>query len=330
MIRNERQYRITKAHADKFARALQEAAARSGIDPLLHRLEQDALRSQLRDLEQDIREYETLQSGQQSVLSLDSFAELPSALVKARIAAGLTQKDLADRLGLKEQQVQRYETTDYASASVTRLKEVIDALSIRIREDVFLASPKMSMSMLFQRLAPVGIGKDFLMERILPSYLSETIAANPRKPSGGDALRAASVVGRVYQWTPEEIFGDSPLRIEATPAGMARFKLPRRAEQRYLSAYTVYAHFSGTLVLKAFPREQTDTIPIDATECRQSIIASFGEITFGNVLKYVWRLGIPVLPLNDSGAFHGACWRAHGRNIIVLKQRTTVPGSLVE
>jgi hypothetical protein len=28
-----------------------------------------------------------------------------------------------------------------------------------------------------------------------------------------------------------------------------------------------------------------------------------------------------VLPLTDSGAFHGACWRVDGRNIIVLKQK---------
>ncbi|MCH7687317.1 MAG: hypothetical protein IH899_11655 [Planctomycetes bacterium] len=33
-------------------------------------------------------------------------------------------------------------------------------------------------------------------------------------------------------------------------------------------------------------------------------------------------MGIPVLPLNDPGAFHGACWREGGRNIIILKQQT--------
>ena len=79
MISNERQYRITKAHAEKFSRALQEAAARNGVDPLLQKLELDALRSQLRDLEQELREYEMLRSGVESVLTLDSFAELPGA-----------------------------------------------------------------------------------------------------------------------------------------------------------------------------------------------------------------------------------------------------------
>ena len=33
---------------------------------------------------------------------------LPIELIRARIAKGLTQKDLARKLGLKEQQIQRY------------------------------------------------------------------------------------------------------------------------------------------------------------------------------------------------------------------------------
>ena len=140
MISNERQYRITKAHAEKFSRALQEATARSGIDPLLQKMEFDALRSQLHDLEQELREYETLCSGAENVFTLDSFAELPRALIKARIASGLTQKDLADRLGLQEQQIQRYEATDYTAASVRRLKQVIEALGIRVHADVLLGT----------------------------------------------------------------------------------------------------------------------------------------------------------------------------------------------
>ena len=144
MISNERQYRITKAQAEKFSHALRETGTRSKIDPLLQKLEIDALRSQLQDLEQELREYELLRSGQESVLTLDSFAELPRALIKARVASGLTQKELADRLGLKEQQIQRYEATDYTTASVRRLKQVIEALGLRLHADVFLAVPKAS------------------------------------------------------------------------------------------------------------------------------------------------------------------------------------------
>jgi hypothetical protein len=51
-------------------------------------------------------------------------------------------------------------------------------------------------------------------------------------------------------------------------------------------------------------------------------VSTYGSLTFKNALHYVWSLGVPVLPLNDSGAFHGAFWRVEGRNVIVLKQPT--------
>jgi HTH-type transcriptional regulator / antitoxin HipB len=48
---------------------------------------------------------------------LGSLNDLPTTLIKARIAAGLTQKDLADKIGVREQQIQRYEANHYNSAS---------------------------------------------------------------------------------------------------------------------------------------------------------------------------------------------------------------------
>ena len=63
---------------------------------------------------------------------------MPEALVRARKAAGLTQKELGRRLGLKEQQIQRYEATRYAGANLTRIQAVVDALGVRIHERVIL------------------------------------------------------------------------------------------------------------------------------------------------------------------------------------------------
>jgi len=133
MIRNERQYRITKAQAEKFARALAEVPKRAAKNRLLARLETDALRSQLKDLQQELKEYEALQSAGPRKIVVESFDQLPSALVKARIAAGLSQKQLAARLGLKEQQIQRYEATDYRAASLSRLQRIMKALGIDVQ-----------------------------------------------------------------------------------------------------------------------------------------------------------------------------------------------------
>ena len=55
-------------------------------------------------------------------------SELPRLLIKARIARGLSQKSLAGRLGLKEQQNQMYEASEYASASLARVRSVAEVL----------------------------------------------------------------------------------------------------------------------------------------------------------------------------------------------------------
>ena len=57
----------------------------------------------------------------------------------ARIAARLTQKALAERLGLQEQQVQRWEASLYSGVGVERLQEIIDALGMGVRETVSYA-----------------------------------------------------------------------------------------------------------------------------------------------------------------------------------------------
>src|SRR2546422_10692265 len=106
MIKNERQYRITKAQIDNFRAALKELAQKPprNLHPLLSKAQREALESQLQDLEAEAREYKALQSGRRHVLQLDSFDELPRALIRARIAKGLAQKQLGGELGVKEHQ----------------------------------------------------------------------------------------------------------------------------------------------------------------------------------------------------------------------------------
>jgi len=139
MIRNERQYIITKAQIKKFKKALDEFdKQKSRVHPMLVKAQKDAMKSQLAELEDQVKEYEKLRAGKYKVLKGSSIAELPVVLIRARIALGLTQKQLAERVGLKEQQIQRYEETDYAAASFSRLQEVIEALGLDIEEKIFL------------------------------------------------------------------------------------------------------------------------------------------------------------------------------------------------
>jgi ribosome-binding protein aMBF1 (putative translation factor) len=139
MIQNEREYKITKAQADKFAEALIafEKTPPEG-HPKMRKAYKDAMQSQLEELQEQLNDYETLKRGKAKTLPIESFEELPKILIQARIAAGLSQKELGDQLGLKEQQIQRYEATLYKSASLTRLLAVANALGIRLDGRVVL------------------------------------------------------------------------------------------------------------------------------------------------------------------------------------------------
>ena len=96
MIKNQRQYLITKAQLEKFQKALKEFGGQdSKIHPKLLKAQKDAMASQAHELKKQIDEYERLKSGHYKVLKPNSIEDLPLELIRARIALGLTQKDLA-------------------------------------------------------------------------------------------------------------------------------------------------------------------------------------------------------------------------------------------
>ncbi len=138
MITNERQYRITSTQLEKFLEAINnfdlKAAIKQAKSKALAKAEIDALRSEYENLLMQLHEYKTLKSGTVEILKASNLKDLPSILIRARIVKGLSQRQLADIIGLKEQQIQRYEAEEYASANLSRFVEVANALNLNISE----------------------------------------------------------------------------------------------------------------------------------------------------------------------------------------------------
>lgn len=139
MITNERQYAITRAQAEQFRKSL----ARFGesgqkFDATVSSAMRMGLQSQLEDLQGEIAEYESLKTGNTKKFVSNTLADLAVGLIKARIARGLTQKELAMKLNINERQIQRYESTLYEGAALRRLQEVADALNVKVREEITL------------------------------------------------------------------------------------------------------------------------------------------------------------------------------------------------
>jgi DNA-binding Xre family transcriptional regulator len=138
MIKNERQYRITRAQAARFEEALElvrRDAAHNQLPPRIRQIKEESLQGQLDSLRAELAEYEALKSGETERIELDRWEKIPQALIQARIAANLTQKELAERVGIAEQEIQRYEATDYATVSFARLTEIVNALGLQTRAE---------------------------------------------------------------------------------------------------------------------------------------------------------------------------------------------------
>lgn len=131
MIKNEREYKITKASLAKFEQALSvltKLQDKTPKDAAKRKLQEAATKSMINDLQEQIGEYEQLRAGRFDLGSLDVVEAIPSSLICARIALGWTQKELAKRLGTTEQQIQKYEATDYESASFRKISEIVSVL----------------------------------------------------------------------------------------------------------------------------------------------------------------------------------------------------------
>ncbi len=329
MITNERQYRITRAEADKFRAALNALEAtedtRDDVHPLLLKAEREALESQLSDLLFEIDQYEALLTSEAPVIEVESFGELANGLIKARIAAGLSQKDLAERLGLKPQQIQRYEAEQYSGASLKRLTEIVDALNIRVTQDIFVPFRAEDFDGLSKKVEQVGLSQDFLISRLLPSKDAARLERGLGESEYNDGLivnSASESLDRVFGWTRDLLFSDTPLPPPELAAAEARFKMPAARSQKTTSAYAAYAHYLALLVLQGSPQLEPALVPDEPDVMRSAILDNYHEISFRSCLNYAWDLGVAVLPLRDAGTFHGACWRYDGRNVIVLKQRS--------
>jgi transcriptional regulator with XRE-family HTH domain len=242
---------------------------------------------------------------------VDDLAELPRALIQARIAAGLSQRELGERLDLKEQQIQRYEASEYASASLARLLDVVRALKVRLRQDVVLPSADVSTNKLLAELEAVGLDRSFAKNRLLVENDTEAPES---------AWRSALAVGRVFRVPIGDV-----VRGHLTPspaAAHAMFKLPRGASAPKLLAYAAYARYLAERVLACIPVRETKPLLDRPRDVFRVLQQDYGGVTFSAALAFAWDRGLVVLPLRDAGAFHGAFWRIGGRGVLVLKQST--------
>lgn len=90
----------------------------------------------LRDRESEISDYDALKRGELDLPKLKRLDEVASLIPRIRIARGVSQTELARRLGVSKQVVNRYEESGYQTVGLARLQQILDALKTRTEIDL--------------------------------------------------------------------------------------------------------------------------------------------------------------------------------------------------
>ncbi len=136
IILNEREARDVRSRKAKLEQSLATEATFEpfikGLPPQVVNGYWKALKAHKEQLEAQVAAYDAAKQGNYSSLLDRASTNSGVSLIVARIARGLTQKELARRLGLKEQQIQRYEADRYNSISHSNFERVASALGAKV------------------------------------------------------------------------------------------------------------------------------------------------------------------------------------------------------
>ena len=133
MIRTEAEYQEAfRRVADEKARIAAHRAHLEAMELSPEEIKRalDPLQSFHLQLAEEVESYERLRRGE--VEAIVNLQGLGRVLIGLRIALGLTQRELAERLGIHESQVSRDERNEYHGVSIERASRILEAMGVRL------------------------------------------------------------------------------------------------------------------------------------------------------------------------------------------------------
>ncbi|MFM8805157.1 MAG: helix-turn-helix domain-containing protein, partial [Planctomycetia bacterium] len=133
MIRNEAEYQEAVLRlADEQKRLKAQRAKLNELDLSQEEIKRvlDPIKSFHEQLKEEVASYERLQRGEFE--ELQNFEGLGRLLIALRISKGISQRELADRLGVHESQVSRDERNEYHGVTVDRASRILQGLGAEV------------------------------------------------------------------------------------------------------------------------------------------------------------------------------------------------------
>ena len=147
MIRNEHEYReaVTRLGKEQGRIEAQKAELeKMGLSPADVKRSIDPIESFHLQLQEEVDSYQRLKRGEfDEIWNLQGLGEL---LISARIARGLTQRQLAEKLGVNESQVSRDERNEYHGVTLDRAARILESLGVELRTTMVARSDDHSLT----------------------------------------------------------------------------------------------------------------------------------------------------------------------------------------
>ena len=178
---------------------------------------------------------------------------------------------------------------------------------------------QISWDSIFSKIVKAGISRELIENKIIPSSLLQKIKGNKENEA---AHAAVDYLTAVFGLNRRQLIESKSLTLSSIPSQLAYYKKQTNANINQIKAYSHYAQFIAKTSSKACHDLPFKDYPGDTDEFKRMLMEKHGQISLQALLDIVWDLGICVIPLTDSGVFHGASWNIDGRHVIILKQKT--------
>lgn len=133
MIKNKKQESLTKERLVELTQLRDKVSKNDEMSEIEKLYTVNSFDGMIATLQEELDEYIALKKGNLKILEAKTLEDLPSLIIKARIAINMSQTDLAKALNIQPQQIQRYEANDYQNISFDRLLQIAQILGICIR-----------------------------------------------------------------------------------------------------------------------------------------------------------------------------------------------------
>jgi transcriptional regulator with XRE-family HTH domain len=130
MIKNTQQENLTKERINELTQLRADISKNQEMSKIEKLYSLNSFDGMIATLQEELNEYEELRGGNLNIIEAKSLEELPKSIIKARIAQHMSQTDLAKKIGIQAQQIQRYEANDYQNISFDRLVELAKAVGV--------------------------------------------------------------------------------------------------------------------------------------------------------------------------------------------------------